>query len=79
MLQAQSVITGKVTDARKKPLAGVNITLVGSYDGATTAKDGTFSFTTSEKGERLVTASLTGYASIEVKTDLSSGAPLYLY
>ncbi len=78
LLHAQTVISGKVTDARKRPLAGVNIALVGSYDGATTAKDGTFTFTTSEKGERLITASLTGYGSIEVKADLSSSAPLLL-
>ncbi|MGE7777483.1 TonB-dependent receptor [Chitinophaga sp. NPDC101104] len=77
-MQAQTVVTGKVTDARKKPLAGVNISLVGSYDGATSAKDGSFSFTTSEKGERLITATLAGFASIEVKTDLSSSAPLLL-
>lgn len=78
MLQAQTVITGKVTDARKKPLAGVNISLAGSYDGATSGKDGTFSFTTAEKGERLITASLTGFAPIEVKVDLASGGPLLL-
>lgn len=77
-LHAQTVVTGKVTDARKKPLAGVNISLVGSYDGATSAKDGSFTFTTTEKGERLITASLTGFGSIEVKTDLSSNAPLIL-
>lgn len=73
LLHAQTTVKGRITDAKKKPLAGVNIAIKGSYDGATSAKDGTFSFTTSAKGERILTASLSGYQTLEIKAEL--GAP----
>jgi hypothetical protein len=73
LLKAQTVVKGRITDAKKKPLAGVNIAIKGSYDGATSAKDGSFSFTTSAKGERILTASLSGYQALEIKAEL--GAP----
>ena len=72
LLQAQTVIKGRITDVKKKPLAGVNIAVKGSYDGATSAKDGTFSFTTSANGERILTASLSGYQTLEIKAELGS-------
>ncbi|RPE14045.1 TonB-dependent receptor [Chitinophaga lutea] len=78
LMQAQSTVSGKVTNAKKKPLPGVNIAIAGTYDGATTAADGSFSFTTSAKGERVVTASLAGYAPLEIKTDLAAAQGLNL-
>ncbi len=78
LLQAQSAVSGKVTDARKKPLAGVNISVKGSYDGATSAADGTFKFTTSVQGERIITASLSGYQSIEIKAELGTPQQLHI-
>jgi len=38
----QTQVTGRVLNARKKPLAGVNITIKDSYDGATTDSLGNF-------------------------------------
>jgi vitamin B12 transporter len=32
----QTQVTGRIVNAKKKPLAGVNITIKDSYDGATT-------------------------------------------
>src|SRR5688500_13084241 len=78
LMQAQSTISGKVTTARKKPLAGVNIAIARTYDGATTAADGSFSFTTTAKGERLLTATLIGYQTLEIKTDLAAAQQLNL-
>ena len=78
LMQAQSTVSGKVTNAKKKPLAGVNIAVTGTYDGATTAADGSFSFTTSAKGERVLTAALVGYAPLEIKTDLATAQGLNL-
>lgn len=72
LLQAQSTISGRVTDAKKRPLAGVNISIKGSYDGTTSAKDGTFSFTSTANGERIITASLTGYQTLEIKAELGT-------
>ncbi|WP_232825903.1 TonB-dependent receptor [Chitinophaga alhagiae] len=78
LMQAQTTVSGRVTTAKKKPLPGVNIAIAGTYDGATTAADGSFSFTTTAKGERVLTASLVGYQALEIKTDLAAAAQLHL-
>lgn len=78
LLQAQQTISGKVTTAKRKPLAGVNIAIKGSYDGTSSKADGTFSFTTTATGERFITASLTGYQALEIKADLSDAQQLQL-
>lgn len=62
---AQSVIKGKVTDNKSRPLVGVNITLKDTYDGATTDSSGNFSFTTTEKGQQLLVASSSGLKPFE--------------
>ncbi|MVT07585.1 TonB-dependent receptor [Chitinophaga tropicalis] len=66
-LWAQQRISGKITDSKKRPLQGVNISIKDSYDGGTTAADGTFSFTTDAKGEQFIIANLLGYAPQEQK------------
>lgn len=73
---AQSKISGKVTDSKKHPLAGVNIAIKGSYDGATTAADGSFSFTTAAAGNQVLSAALTGYQLIELKVNTSTDQQL---
>ncbi|MET3874708.1 carboxypeptidase-like regulatory domain-containing protein [Chitinophaga sp. OAE865] len=73
---AQNKISGKVTDSKKHPLPGVNIALKGSYDGATTAADGSFSFTTTATGDQLLSASLTGYQTLELKINTAAGEQL---
>jgi vitamin B12 transporter len=69
-LLAQQQVSGKVTDSKKKPLAGVNIGIQGSYDGATTAADGSYSFTTDLTGEQFLTASFQGFQNLEMKIDI---------
>ncbi|KOS06031.1 TonB-dependent receptor [Flavobacterium akiainvivens] len=49
---AQTTISGKVTNDKGAPLAAANVYIDGTYDGATTAEDGTFSFETTETGMR---------------------------
>lgn len=78
LLPAQQTVSGRITTPKKKPLAGVNIALKGAYDGATSAADGTFSFTTTATGERFITASLNGYATLEIKVDLADAKQLQL-
>src|SRR5690242_10113670 len=73
---AQNKISGKVTDSKKHPLPGVNIALKGAYDGATTAADGSFSFTTTATGDQLLSASLTGYQTLELKINTTAGEQL---
>jgi len=57
----QTEVSGRVMNARKKPLAGVNITVKDSYDGATSDSLGFFRFTTSETGSLVLQAELSGY------------------
>jgi len=63
----QVKISGKATDQKGKALAGVSIAIKDSYDGATTDSLGNFSFTTTEKGDHLLEATFTGYASYSKK------------
>ena len=70
-LMAQHKITGKITDGKKRPVAGVNIAIKDSYDGATSAADGTFSFTTDLKGDQIISATLNGYRPFEQKINLN--------
>ncbi len=53
-LQAQTKISGTVTDEKGRPVAAANIYIDGTYDGATTAEDGTFSFETTEAGAQVL-------------------------
>ncbi|MVT43659.1 TonB-dependent receptor plug domain-containing protein [Chitinophaga oryziterrae] len=71
-LMAQQKITGKITDSKKRPLPGVNIAIKDTYDGASSAADGTFSFTTDLKGEQIISVTLNGYRPFEQKINLSN-------
>lgn len=73
----QTKISGRVSGNKSKPLAGISISIKGSYDGATTDSAGNFSFTSDEKNEQLLTASGTGFKSFEQKITLQ-GEPLTL-
>jgi outer membrane cobalamin receptor len=53
-LKAQTKISGTVTDEKGRPVAAANIYIDGTYDGATTAEDGTFSFETTEVGTQVL-------------------------
>lgn len=69
---AQVNVTGKVVDTKGKPVGGVSITLIGSYDGATSDSTGNFSFTTSETGKKMIEASITGYRPFEQELTIST-------
>lgn len=61
--QAQIIISGKATDNKNRALAGVSISLKNSYDGATSDSLGNYFFTTLEKGNHIVEATISGYSS----------------
>ncbi len=65
VMQAQTTISGKVTDTKGELLIGVNITLKGSYDGATSNAKGEYSFETSKKDSVTISATYTGFAAQE--------------
>ncbi len=67
-------ISGRVTDARKRAMQGVSISLADTYDGATTDSVGSFRFNTSEKGNFKFVATYTGYAGWEQEVVLSGEA-----
>ena len=62
--KGQVIITGRITDKKNKALYGVSIVLKNTYDGATTDSLGKYTFTTVERGERFLEASITGFNSV---------------
>ncbi|KAF2516841.1 TonB-dependent receptor [Flavobacterium salilacus subsp. salilacus] len=58
---AQVTISGKVVDANNKPITAANVYIDGTYDGAVTAEDGTFSFETTATGNRTLVISFISY------------------
>ncbi len=68
---AQTQINGKVTDEKGEPLAGANIMVKGTYDGAGTDANGSFSFVTYEKGKQTIVASFIGFQLQEKEVELS--------
>ncbi len=73
----QVKISGKIISNKKIPLAGVSVSIVDSYDGATTDSSGNYSFTTSEKGIQTLKATASGYKPFEEKITIVS-SPIIL-
>lgn len=62
VLSAQPItVSGSVTEKSGEPLLGVNVYLQGTYDGATTNLDGSFSFETHERDSLVLVASFVGF------------------
>ncbi|MEP1033065.1 TonB-dependent receptor [Ekhidna sp.] len=57
----QVTISGTITEKSGDPLLGVNVYLKGTYDGATTDIEGSFSFSTSETDSLVLIASFIGF------------------
>ncbi|MCB0372138.1 MAG: TonB-dependent receptor [Muricauda sp.] len=58
---AQTTVSGTVTDAKKNPIEGANVYLEGTYDGASTDANGRFSFETEETGTQTLVISMLSY------------------
>lgn len=69
---AQTEISGHVTDSKNQPIEGANVYLEGTYDGATSLEDGSFSFTTEESGEQTLIISFLSYETYQQKADVST-------
>jgi len=74
---AQTRISGVVKTSNGERVPGANITLVHSYDGASTDTAGVFSFSTSENGVRLLRYTAIGFKADSVKVNLHR-APIRL-
>ena len=69
--KSQSLIKGKVTDARNRPIASASITLKDTYDGAITDSLGYYSFKTNEKGNHVLIFSIIGFKTVEQPVELN--------
>jgi len=61
---SQHTISGKVTDAKGKPIAGANVFIEGTYDGDSSDDGGNFSFETSASGAQKLTVSFLTYETL---------------
>lgn len=68
----QTTIIGKVTDQKNLPLAGANIFIQNSYDGATSDSAGNFRFKTELNGLQNLSVSFIGYQPFFKKVNLDS-------
>ncbi len=58
---SQTTVQGNVKDKKGNPIAGVSITLKGTYDGTITDSSGNYQFTTSEKGKYVLSFTNVNY------------------
>ena len=70
-LSAQQTINGKITDRRNIPIAGANIYIEGTYEGTTSTADGTFSFETSQKGQKTLVISYVSFVPFRREMEIS--------
>lgn len=58
---SQTSISGKIVTEKGIPIVGANVYLDGTYDGTSTAANGTFSFETTEEGSQTLVVSMLSY------------------
>ena len=73
---SQVTIKGKVL-CKKEPVPGASITLKDTYDGTTSDSSGNFMFTTTERGNKILTVTAVGYKAFEQSISIS-GQPIIL-
>ena len=71
-LFAQHSITGKVLDEQNAPLVGATVLIKGTYTGATTKLDGSFTIKSVPEGSQTIVASYLGYLSSEKEISSST-------
>ena len=69
---SQTTVSGKVTDEKGVPLTGANVYLEGTYDGSSTAADGSFSFTTTETGSKTLIVTFLTYDTYSEVIDVAN-------
>ena len=73
--QAQTLITGTVTDKSGEALPGARVYLQDTYDGATTDSVGKFQIETTEEGDFVLMAEFLEYAPFALPVQLN-GTPI---
>ena len=74
----QTSITGIVKDDKGKPVAGANIFIEGTYDGAITDNMGSFSFPTESSGQQLLTITSIIHEQQQLMIDINVLQPLII-
>ena len=69
---SQNTISGKVVDEKGKPVAGANVFIEGTYDGASSNETGNFSFTTTVKGNQTLVVSFLIYETSKTVIDVAN-------
>jgi hypothetical protein len=69
---SQTIISGRVLDAKLKPITGANVFLDATYDGTITDSIGKFSFSTSEKGIKKLIISSVAYESLNIEITIEN-------
>lgn len=72
-LVGQTTITGTIRSKNKAPLEGASISLEGTYLGATSSKEGIYSFSSTDTGSFNLVVSLIGYKNISQPVRLAGG------
>lgn len=70
----QTVVSGRVTDTNGEGIPGANVSLVNTYDGASTSADGKFSFATEETGDQIITVTFIGFKNYSKSIQLNGGS-----
>lgn len=70
--QAQTNISGTITEKNGTPILGANVYLDGTYDGATSQLDGTFSFTTNETGQQTLVVSFVSFETFKITQEVTT-------
>ncbi|MEZ4858212.1 MAG: TonB-dependent receptor [Flavobacteriaceae bacterium] len=68
---AQTEVSGVITQKNGTPIAGANVYLEGTYDGASSDENGNFSFTTEETGVKTLIASFVSFEPFYMAADVS--------
>ena len=69
---SQTTLSGKVVDEKGKPVSGANVFIEGTYDGASTAETGDFSFTTATTGKQILVVSFLIYETSKTVIDVAT-------
>lgn len=68
---SQTTLCGKVVDEKGEPVPSANIAVQDTYDGTSSAADGSFTFETTETGSRTLVVSSIGYVSLQQPIELT--------
>ena len=71
LFYGQTTISGRVADTKNQPIFGANVYLDGTYDGATSDKNGKFAFNTKQEGTQTLIISFLSYETKTIMDDVS--------